>query len=154
MSGEELSPRPPQEPRTPVRERGVTISETGVRIKQNEVTVKQISHGTSLHAYSKEETTAFTTHIINCLADDPLCERHFPIDPESEEIFHKLGDGLILMKIINLGYPGTIDEKKMNKELNMSIYKKKENLNVVLAAAKQIGCHAVFLGGQDIIDGK
>jgi hypothetical protein len=133
----------------------VKISENGVKINHQETTKqKAVGHANSEHYYSKEETTAFASHIINCVSHDPLVARHFPIDPESEDIFQKLGDGLILMKMINLGHPDTIDERKMNKGDNLSIFQKQENLNIVLAAAKQIGCQIVNIGGQDILAGR
>ena len=67
---------------------------------------------------------------------------------------YSLGDGLILTKLINYGYPDTIDESKINKGANMSIYQKQENLNMVLAGAKAIGVQLVNIGGQDIIAGR
>jgi hypothetical protein len=42
----------------------------------------------------------------------------------------------------------------MNRGNNLSIYQKQEHLNVVLPAAKQIGCQVVNIGGQDIIAGR
>jgi hypothetical protein len=136
--------------------RGIVISEKGVHIDHRDETINKVSGANvdTQHYYSKEETAAFSTHINNVLINDELCSRHLPFDIEQEDIFQKLGDGIVLMKLINLVYPGTIDEKKFNKQTNMSIYQKQENLNVVIAAANKIGAHIVNVGGQDIIAGR
>ena len=137
--------------------KGVTIDERGVKIDHKEATTINKISGANLdtqHYYSKEETIAFSTHINNCMTDDALVARHFPLNVESEDIFQKLGDGLILTRLINMAFPGTIDEKKVNKQANMSIYQKQENLNTVVSAAKRIGAQIVNIGAQDIISGR
>jgi hypothetical protein len=135
----------------------VVLSENGVRINHQETTPKRIEDSKfsdSSHHYSKEETIAFTTHINHVLSYDPLLSRHMPLDAESEEIFTKLGDGLILIRLINLIKEGTISELKVNKGISMSIFQQMENLKIALDGAKIIGCHIVNIGGQDIISGR
>lgn len=141
--------------KTEYQGKGVVITDKGVKIDHRDTsTINKITGMNSEHYYSKEETIAFSTHINNCLGDDPLLARHFPLDVETEDIFQKLGDGLILMRLINSAHPGTIDEKKINKQANMSIYQKQENLNIIVPAAKRIGAQIVNIGGQDIISGR
>lgn len=60
------------------------------------------------HSFAEEERSAFAEHINQCLRGDPLLARHLPLDIESEEIFEKAGDGLLLCKLINLAVPDTI----------------------------------------------
>jgi hypothetical protein len=138
----------------------VSISADGVHInhRDSSSTRKKIEgvNIDSSHHYSDGETMAFTNHINYLLENDPLVSKRLglPIDPSSEDIFFKLDDGLILMKLINLVKPGTIVEKLMNKGLNLSVYQKQENLNLCIAGAKAIGCQVVNIGGQDIIAGR
>ena len=79
----ELSPRDSKS--------AVTISESGVKInhKVTSGTSRIAGSGYSSHSYSKDETTAFATFIINVLSEDPVLARHFPLDPESEQIFER-----------------------------------------------------------------
>ena len=81
---------------------------------------------TSEHFYDMEECAAFTTHIVNCVGDDPLLARHFPVNPMSEEIFARMADGLILTKFINHNFPNTIDEARLHKGEDPSIFQKQK----------------------------
>jgi hypothetical protein len=54
------------------------------------------------HSYSEEEKVAFSEHANQCLGSDPVLARHLPLDPSSDDLFSKVGDGLILCKLINL----------------------------------------------------
>jgi hypothetical protein len=113
-----------------------------------------ISDRSSARYYSLEETKAFTTHINNSFPNDELLAKYLPMDVNSEDLFQKLQDGLILMKLVNLIVPGTIPEKSMNKKDPLSIFQKQENLNQVISGAASVGCQIVNIGGQDIIAGK
>jgi hypothetical protein len=62
-----------------------------------------------------------------------------PINPNSDDIFHVLEDGIILCKLINTAEPNTIDFRAVNNKKNLNIYQVKENLNLALNAAKGIG---------------
>ena len=62
-----------------------------------------------------------------------------PINPENEDIFHALEDGIILSKLINTIQEGCIDFRALNTKKNLNIYQVKENLNLALNAAKGIG---------------
>ena len=72
----------------------------------------------SLHTFAAEEKMAFTEHINQCLDFDPLLHRHLPMDPNSNDLFTKTSDGLILCKLINLAANDTIDERAINKKLD------------------------------------
>jgi plastin-1 len=49
--------------------------------------------------------------------------------------------------------PETIDERAINREENLNLYQKTENVNLVINAAKSIGCHIVNVDAQDILEG-
>lgn len=106
------------------------------------------------HAFSEEETQAFSQHINNLLGKDPLLSRHLPLDPMSMDLFTKCNDGLIMCKLINMASRDAIDERAINTKENMNIYQKTENQNLVLNAAKAIGCQVVNIGAQDLVEGR
>ena len=55
-----------------------------------------------------------------------LVKKYLPIDPDSEEIFDKIKDGIILCRLVNIIKEGIIDEKILIKVIvwqNISKYK-------------------------------
>lgn len=110
--------------------------------------------GTSFHTFSIEEKMAFSEHINLCMRDSNLVRRHLPLDVDSNDLFTKTGDGLILSKLINLTAMDTIDERALNSKPTLNIYQRTENLNLALNAAKSIGCQIVNIGAQDILEGR
>jgi hypothetical protein len=107
----------------------------------------------SEHTIERAEAAAFSTHVNITLSADPLLTHLLPLNPESTDIFTKNKDGLILIRLINR-VKELIDIKTVNKDPNMNIYQQSENLNKVIAAASQIGCHITNIGSSDIIEGR
>nr|CAB3263404.1 plastin-2-like [Phallusia mammillata] len=104
------------------------------------------------HSYSQEECLAFTNWIMKHLKEDPDCGNQVKgMNPD--DLFKKLGDGIVLCKLINHSQPDTIDERTINKK-NLNVYRKQENLNLAVNSASAIGCSIVNIGGQDIADGR
>lgn len=77
--------------------------------------------------------------INDILKDDEDSKGVVPINPENEDVFYALEDGLILSKLVNAAAENTIDYRAMNKQKNLNIYQIKENLNLALNACKGIG---------------
>ena len=50
----------------------------------------------SFQSFSVEERTAFTKVINTVLIDDPVCKKYLPIDPNTNELFTMLKNGIIL----------------------------------------------------------
>lgn len=61
------------------------------------------------------------------------------MNPENDDIFHSLEDGVILSKLVNAAHEDTIDFRAVNMKKNLNIYQVKENLNLALNACKGIG---------------
>jgi plastin-1 len=101
-----------------------------------------------------EEKMAFSMHINQCLAADPVASRHLPLNIDGLDLFERVHDGLLLCKLINLAQHDTIDDRAMNTKESMNVYQKTENLNLALNAAKAIGCQIVNIGAQDLLEGK
>jgi hypothetical protein len=50
----------------------------------------------TLHTYTEEERSALVEHINNVLLDDETLQGRIPIDPNNDDIFSSVQDGLIL----------------------------------------------------------
>jgi plastin-1 len=77
-----------------------------------------------------------------------------PINPDNEDIFTALEDGIILSKLINIGQPNTIDFRAINNKKNLNIYQIKENLNLALNSAKGIGLKIPGINGAAFVERK
>ncbi|KFQ95465.1 Plastin-2 [Nipponia nippon] len=78
-------------------------------------TSEQSSAGTQ-HSYSEEEKYAFVNWINKALEKDPDCKHVVPMNPETDDLFQAVGDGIVLCKMINFSVPDTIDERTINKK--------------------------------------
>ena len=95
-------------------------------------------HG-GTHSYLVEEKVGFTKVINDILREDHDVKDVIPMNPESDDLFHCMGDGIILCKLINNIQEGYIDFRAVNMKKNPNIYMIKENLNLALNAAKGLG---------------
>lgn len=110
------------------------------------------SEGTQ-HSYSEEEKYAFVNWINKALENDPDCRHVLPMNPNTDDLFKAVGDGIVLCKMINLSVPDTIDERAINKK-KLTPFIIQENLNLALNSASAIGCHVVNIGAEDLRAGK
>ena len=118
------------------------------------VRVSKGDNSMQFQTFSEEERTAYVKIINSSLADDPVCKKYLPIDPDSNEVFDRIKDGVLLCKLINKAQEGTIDERVINKKENMNIFQQVENLNLAISAAKSIGLNCIGLNYDAIMDGK
>ena len=100
-------------------------------------TKQELSYGYS--SFSEEERTAYVKVLNSALADDAVCQKYLPIDPDTNQVFERLKNGILLCYLINKAVPGTIDERVINKKDNMNVFQATENLNLGLSAARSIG---------------
>ncbi|XP_035872681.1 plastin-3 isoform X2 [Phyllostomus discolor] len=110
------------------------------------------SEGTQ-HSYSEEEKYAFVNWINKALENDPDCRHVIPMNPNTDDLFKAVSDGIVLCKMINLSVPDTIDERAINKK-KLTPFIIQENLNLALNSASAIGCHVVNIGAEDLRAGK
>ncbi|XP_053437176.1 plastin-3 [Nycticebus coucang] len=110
------------------------------------------SEGTQ-HSYSEEEKYAFVNWMNKALENDPDCRHVIPMNPNTDDLFKAVGDGIVLCKMINLSVPDTIDERAINKK-KLTPFIIQENLNLALNSASAIGCHVVNIGAEDLRAGK
>ena len=90
--------------------------------------------------YNVNEKECYCKMINDLLASDEDLKNKLPVEPESNEIFKKIKDGLILAKLVNLAVPGTVDERVIVKDPGMTLADKEANLNLTINSAKSIGC--------------
>lgn len=67
--------------------------------------------------------------------DDELLQDRLPMSVDSEDLFHIMSDGLVLIRLLNVIEKDTVDMRTVNKGSNLNIYKVRENLNLALTAA-------------------
>ena len=118
------------------------------------VRLSKADNSMQFQTFAEEERSAYVRVINSALAEDPVCKKYLPIEPDSNEIFDRLKDGVILCKLINKAQDGTIDERVINKKENMNIFQQVENLNLAISAAKSIGLNRIGLSYDSIMDGK
>ncbi|XP_076878912.1 plastin-3 [Brachyhypopomus gauderio] len=113
----------------------------------------ELSSAGTQHSFSEEERFAFVNWINTALEKDPDCKHVLPMDPNTDDLFKAVGDGVVLCKMINLSVPDTIDERTINKK-KLTPFTIQENLNLALNSASAIGCHVVNIGAMDLREGK
>ena len=118
------------------------------------VRVSKGDNSMQFQTFSEEERTAYVKVINSSLADDPVCKKYLPIDPDTNEVFDRIKDGVLLCKLINKAQEGTIDERVINTKDNMNIFQQVENLNLAISAAKSIGLNVIGLNYEQISSGK
>ncbi|NWW39301.1 PLST protein, partial [Panurus biarmicus] len=94
------------------------------------------SEGTQ-HSYSEEEKYAFVNWINKALESDPDCRHVIPMNPNTDDLFKAVGDGIHLPGLCLTG-----------------LCCLQENLNLALNSASAIGCHVVNIGAEDLREGK
>ena len=118
------------------------------------VRVSKGDGGFQYHTFSEEERTAYVKIINSFLADDPVCKRYLPIDPNTNEIFDRIKDGVLLCKLINRAQEGTIDDRVINTKEKMNIFQQVENLNLAISAAKSLGLNVIGINYDTFLNGK
>mmetsp|Transcript_15071 Transcript_15071/g.25123 ORF Transcript_15071/g.25123 Transcript_15071/m.25123 type:complete len:586 (-) Transcript_15071:608-2365(-) len=138
---------------SPMPKRGTLVTQGSGKGLERQIS-KVFGAGGASHSFSDEEKEAFSEHINTCLGEDPILARHLPLDVTSMDLFEKSSDGLILCQLINLAQRDAIDERAVNNKDSINIYQKTENQNLVLNAAKAIGCQVINIGASDLIEGR
>ena len=136
------------------KDKKITLDSFKNKAGKTMVRVSKGDNSMQFQTFSEEERTAYVKVINSSLADDPICKKYLPIDPDSNEVFDRIKDGVILCKLINKAQEGTIDERVINTKENMNIFQQVENLNLAISAAKSIGLNVIGLNYEQILDGK
>jgi hypothetical protein len=125
-----------------------------VRTIQKGVDIQKV-HGVGggYHSYTEEEKRFFASFINASLAGDADCAHIVPIDLDGEDLFSSVHDGILSCKMVNVAFPGTIDERVITKAPK-NVFQKNQNQTLALNAARSIGCQFVGIGAMDLINGE
>ena len=111
----------------------------------------------TVHSYSPEETAAFSEHFNLYLSGDEQLSHLLPIQPQSTELLHKVHDGILLAKFINIAVKDTIDVRALNVRKNnkdISLFQINENQTLVISSAKAIGIKVTNIGAGELVEGE
>ena len=117
------------------------VDEKRIQNKAGKGIIKIGNSGESMayQQYSEEERAAYVKVINLALGEDEVCKKYLPIDPNSDEVFTRFKNGVLLCKLINRIQEGTIDDRAINIKDNMNVFNEMENLKLGLSAAKSVG---------------
>jgi len=124
--------------------------------KENVETIGGMSEASSegtTHSVRNEEEMAFANWINSNLANDKDVQHLLPLSADGKDLYQKVTDGILIVKMINHSCPDTIDERAVNKKPS-TVYAKHENLTLALNSAQSIGCNVVNIDANDMIQGK
>lgn len=123
------------------------------------------------HTINEDEKIEYIDYINSKLASDPDVGSRLPIPSDTMQVFDECRDGLIICKLIEHVFPGTIhsvmnrsskgSRKSARNYLNfpsadkgLNRFKSAENNNVAVRAAEAIGANVVNISGQDLAEGR
>lgn len=69
-----------------------------------------------------EERICFAKLINDILKNDEDVRGVIPLNPENDDVFHALEDGIILSKLVNSASENTIDFRAVNSKKNLNVY--------------------------------
>lgn len=74
----------------------------------------------------------------NVLAEDEYVGERFPIDPESDDLWHVMADGMVLIRLLNVIDKESVDMRAVNmgKKGHTNIFEVRQNINYGLTLAK------------------
>jgi len=106
------------------------------------------------HSYAEEEISAFANHLNYCLGDDEHLEYLMPIKADGLDLCHKVKDGVLIAKFINMIEPDTIDWRAVNykKGGGLNQFKIIENQNLNISAAKSVGLRITNISAEELRD--
>lgn len=92
----------------------------------------------TIHTYEVEERNTIARLFNNVLDNDEYVGERFPINPESDDLWHVMADGMVLIRMLNVIDPDSVDMRTVNKGKNgvCNIFEVRQNINLGLTAAK------------------
>eukprot|EP01094_Clydonella_sp_ATCC50884_P011106 TRINITY_DN208_c0_g1_i1.p1 TRINITY_DN208_c0_g1~~TRINITY_DN208_c0_g1_i1.p1 ORF type:complete len:728 (-),score=370.10 TRINITY_DN208_c0_g1_i1:257-2440(-) len=105
----------------------------------------------AVHHFSESERRGYVDFINQDLAKDPEVSSVLPINPDSDDVFDVISDGVLLARLMNNTFEGTIDDAKLcTKPKNM--FEKNLNHDLVLAGAQKLKLATVNIGANDFLE--
>mmetsp|Transcript_34981 Transcript_34981/g.65293 ORF Transcript_34981/g.65293 Transcript_34981/m.65293 type:complete len:1347 (+) Transcript_34981:117-4157(+) len=92
---------------------------------------------------TEEKKIALSCYINKTLASSDICVQHLPLDPLSDDLYDRLGDGFLLSGLVNAAAPGAVHDRALLRDVTtaygeapLTDEQRRENLVTVLTAAK------------------
>jgi len=101
-----------------------------------------------------EEQKSFAGWLNRYLKNIGELSHLLPLADNGDDLYEKIGDGILLCKLINFAVPETIDDRAINTGENLSLFKKHENLTLAITSAKSIGCHVMNMDAHTLGEGE
>jgi len=101
-----------------------------------------------------EEQKSFARWLNYYLKDIGELSHLLPLAKSGDDLYEKIGDGILFCKLINFAVPETIDDRAINYGETLHIMKKHENLTLAINSAKSIGCHVVNMDANTMSEGE
>lgn len=100
--------------------------------------VKQETADGGFHTFKHEERNTFARLFNNAMKDDEYVGERFPIDPESDDLWHVMFDGMVLIRALCKIDPDAVDMRTVNMGKNgvPNTFETIQNIDLGLAAAK------------------
>lgn len=111
----------------------------------------QIKHDNVIRTYTQEEISFCSNSINTHLQFDSDVQDKLPINPNNDEIFSKLDDGIILCKLLRILDSNSIAEGAIKTSPHMSVFEKRQNLKMALVAAKSYGLRIVGIDAEAFV---
>lgn len=92
----------------------------------------------SHHTYAHEERNSVAMLFNKLLEGDEYVGDRFPLEPESDDLFHAFADGMVMIRILNKIEKDTVDMRAVNLGRNgvCNIFEIRQNIELALTAAK------------------
>jgi hypothetical protein len=92
----------------------------------------------SHHSYAAEERNSVARLFNKILDADEYVGDRFPIDPESDDLWHVMADGLVMIRVLNQIDKDAVDMRSVNRGKNgvCNIFEVRQNIELALTAAK------------------
>jgi hypothetical protein len=94
--------------------------------------------GGAHHTFDVEERNMIARLFNNVLGDDEYVGERFPIDPESDDLWHVMSDGMVLIRLMHHIDKESVDMRAVNmgKKGHVNIFEVRQNINYGLTLAK------------------
>ena len=125
----------------------------GELVAKKDGTTASVTKGASggMSTYSSEEVSMIARAISNTCKEDELLKERMPIDPNGEEMFHAVSDGLVLLHLLKHIDEDSIDMRTVNKGSNLNVYKTRENIDMALKGCSTL-IKMVSIDAQNFLD--
>lgn len=92
----------------------------------------------SHHTYAHEERNSIALLFNHLLEGDEYVGDRFPLNPESDDLFHAFSDGMVMIRVLNKIDPELVDMRAVNRGKNgvCNIFETRQNIELALTSSR------------------